>query len=90
MDCPAGYQTQDASLMIKAEQIKRAKFVDLERTMDDGDWLYSGLLQITLTDGTKKEYRCDYIRQGHRDDVKALDKQNIVDYIACYEPEEIF
>ncbi len=75
---------------ILPDQIKKAKFVDLVKGWDDGDPLWTGLLQLTLTDGTKKEYRCDWIRQGHRDDVRALDKECIVDYINGYEPEEVF
>ncbi len=72
-----------------AEDIKKANFVDLVKGWDDGDPLWTGLLQLTMMDGTKMEFKCDWIRQSHKDDVKALDKECIVDYIACYEPEQV-
>lgn len=78
-----------ASITFTAEDIKKAKFVDLVEGWDDGDKLWGGLLQLTMMDGTKKEYRCDWIRSGHKADVKALDKEAIIDYIIGYEPEEI-
>ena len=80
---------EEVMITFTAEDIKKAKFVDLVKDWDDGEPLWEGLLQLTMMDGSKKEYRCDWIRQGHRDDVTTLDKEAIIDYIIGYEPEEI-
>lgn len=71
------------------EDIKKAKFVDLTQGWDDGDYLYTGLLQLTMMDGTKKEYKCDYIREGDRQDIKDQDMEAVVSFIIDREPEEV-
>lgn len=71
-----------------AADIKKAKFVDLVKSKKE-PFTWTGLMQITMMNGDIKEYKCDYIHEGHKADMKALDKDFIIDYLHSYEPEEI-
>lgn len=76
-------------LTFTAEDIKKAKFYNLVKDWDDGDPLWTGNLELTMMDGTKIKYYCDWIRQGDKDDVKSLDKEAIIDFLNDSEVEEI-
>lgn len=67
--------------MLKARDIKSAKFTKLNEDWDDGDPLWVGTIQVTLKDGTKVTKEFDWLRAGDKMKIEEGNKETIAEFI---------